>query len=196
MDNAVEKAYAGWPDRIYIVGADGAIAYKGGPGPAGFRPHEAEEALRRLLGVPEGAPFATDLDAEKGGDRFDAKVAELFKAADAGGRGAIGREAFAALVPQLRQAWIENAPRSLRPGRRDEILSNEAMLLKFDKDGDGRLSLEERKVMDEDEKAENRALFDRVDADRDGAATEAEIRAVMSAVIGESYREIRGGDRR
>jgi hypothetical protein len=49
MDDAVEKAYAGWPDRIYIVDAQGKIAYKGAPGPAGFRPAEAEAALRRLL---------------------------------------------------------------------------------------------------------------------------------------------------
>lgn len=53
MDDAVERAYAGWPDRIYIVGKDGKIAYKGEPGPRGFRPDEAEAALRRVLGVPD-----------------------------------------------------------------------------------------------------------------------------------------------
>jgi hypothetical protein len=49
MDDAVEKAYSGWPDRIYVVGRDGRIAYKGGPGPGGFRPAEAERALATLL---------------------------------------------------------------------------------------------------------------------------------------------------
>ena len=49
MDDAVEKAYAAWPDRIYIVGSDGKIAYKGEPGPRGFRPADAEAALKRLL---------------------------------------------------------------------------------------------------------------------------------------------------
>jgi hypothetical protein len=51
MNDAVERAYAGWPDRIYIVDKDGRIAYKGAPGPAGFRPKEAEESLKKLLGL-------------------------------------------------------------------------------------------------------------------------------------------------
>jgi hypothetical protein len=41
----VEQAYAAWPDRIYVVGTDGRIAYKGGPGPRGF---SAEELGRWL----------------------------------------------------------------------------------------------------------------------------------------------------
>lgn len=49
MDNKVEAAYAGWPDRIYVIGIDGKIAYRGQPGPAGFKPAEAEEALRKIL---------------------------------------------------------------------------------------------------------------------------------------------------
>jgi hypothetical protein len=49
MDDAVEKVYAGWPDRIYVIGTDGKIAYKGKPGPGGFRPAEAEVALNALL---------------------------------------------------------------------------------------------------------------------------------------------------
>lgn len=50
MNDTVEKAYQGWPDRIYIVGADGKIAYKGAKGPAGFKPKEAEAALKTILG--------------------------------------------------------------------------------------------------------------------------------------------------
>jgi hypothetical protein len=50
LDNAVEKAYAGWPDRIYVIAKDGTIAYKGAPGPRGFVPAEAEKAVRKLLG--------------------------------------------------------------------------------------------------------------------------------------------------
>jgi hypothetical protein len=45
-DNKVNAAYAGWPDRFYVVGADGKIAYKGAPGPAGFKPGEVEGWLR------------------------------------------------------------------------------------------------------------------------------------------------------
>jgi hypothetical protein len=33
----VKQAYAGWPDRLYVVGVDGKISFKGAPGPMGFR---------------------------------------------------------------------------------------------------------------------------------------------------------------
>jgi type I thyroxine 5'-deiodinase len=46
-DNRVNVAYAGWPDRLYVIGVDGRIAYKGGPGPAGFRVGEVEQWLKR-----------------------------------------------------------------------------------------------------------------------------------------------------
>ena len=49
MGDAAAVAFAAWPERIYIVGADGRIAYKGGPGPFEFDPREAGEALGRLL---------------------------------------------------------------------------------------------------------------------------------------------------
>jgi len=45
-DNAVNIAYAGWPDRFVIVGVDGKIAYRGGPGPGGFKPNEVENWLK------------------------------------------------------------------------------------------------------------------------------------------------------
>ncbi len=49
MDDAVEKGYAGWPVRTYIVGKDGKIAYKDDPGPRGFKPKEAQKALKKLI---------------------------------------------------------------------------------------------------------------------------------------------------
>ncbi len=45
-DNRVNKAYAGWPDRMYVVGKDGKVAYQGRPGPRGFRPREVEAWLK------------------------------------------------------------------------------------------------------------------------------------------------------
>ena len=45
MDNAVEEAYAGWPERLYVIDASGIIAYKGGVGPSGFDPDELESWL-------------------------------------------------------------------------------------------------------------------------------------------------------
>jgi hypothetical protein len=50
MDNAVASAYGGWPDRLYLVGRDGRIAFQGGEGPFGFKPGELEAAIRAELG--------------------------------------------------------------------------------------------------------------------------------------------------
>jgi hypothetical protein len=33
------------PDRMYVVGRDGRVVYKGGRGPFGFNPDEMEQAL-------------------------------------------------------------------------------------------------------------------------------------------------------
>jgi Iodothyronine deiodinase len=55
IDDRVGKAFAAWPERIYIVGAGGRILYKGGMGPFQFHPDEAEKALAAHLGVPTSA---------------------------------------------------------------------------------------------------------------------------------------------
>ena len=47
-DNAVERAYTGWPDRLYVIDRDGAIAHKSAPGPFGLKPAEVEAVLKRL----------------------------------------------------------------------------------------------------------------------------------------------------
>lgn len=51
IDDKVNKAYAGWPDRIYIIDGDGRIVHKGAPGPRGFSPavKAAPEVLDQLL---------------------------------------------------------------------------------------------------------------------------------------------------
>jgi type I thyroxine 5'-deiodinase len=45
IDGRAEKAFAAWPERIYIIGRDGKVAYKGGMGPFEFKPEQAEERL-------------------------------------------------------------------------------------------------------------------------------------------------------
>ena len=50
MDNKVELAYAGWPDRLYLIDRDGRVAYKSRIGPAGFIPAELDAAIRQTLG--------------------------------------------------------------------------------------------------------------------------------------------------
>jgi type I thyroxine 5'-deiodinase len=43
--NSTERAYTGWPDRIYLINSAGKIAYKSKAGPFGFKPDELAAAL-------------------------------------------------------------------------------------------------------------------------------------------------------
>ena len=54
-ENATERAYTGWPDRLYVVDRDGRIAYKSAAGPFGFKPADVEAALQRILQVGNSA---------------------------------------------------------------------------------------------------------------------------------------------
>ena len=45
MNNAAERAYAGWPERLYVIDAAGKIVYKGGMGPRDYRPQEVRAWL-------------------------------------------------------------------------------------------------------------------------------------------------------
>ncbi len=49
MDDAIARAYAAMPERLYLVGRDGRVAYRGGMGPMDFRPLEWESAIEDLL---------------------------------------------------------------------------------------------------------------------------------------------------
>ncbi len=49
MDNTTDRAYAALPDRLYLIGKDGRIAFKGDPGPFGFRPDDFEAAIEACL---------------------------------------------------------------------------------------------------------------------------------------------------
>ena len=51
LDDAANAAYSAWPDRLYLFGRDGKIAFRGGPGPFGFQPQELEAAIRSELGL-------------------------------------------------------------------------------------------------------------------------------------------------
>ena len=45
MDNRVSNAFAAWPERLVLVGADRRIVDPGKPGPWGFSPEEARDQL-------------------------------------------------------------------------------------------------------------------------------------------------------
>src|SRR6266545_3919341 len=49
IDNETARQYGGWPDRLYLIGRDGRIAFQGEEGPFGFRPEELDEAIRAEL---------------------------------------------------------------------------------------------------------------------------------------------------
>ena len=49
MDDAVNKAYAAAPTRLYLVGLGGRVVYAGGMGPFGFKPAELGAAIEAML---------------------------------------------------------------------------------------------------------------------------------------------------
>ena len=48
FSNSTEKAYTGWPDRLYVIDREGRVACKTKPGPFGFHPEEVERTLKGL----------------------------------------------------------------------------------------------------------------------------------------------------
>ena len=49
MENSTDKQYYALPDRLYLVGRDGRIAYRSAPGPFGFVAAELGQAIERYL---------------------------------------------------------------------------------------------------------------------------------------------------
>jgi hypothetical protein len=45
VDDEVALAYGGWPDRLYLIGRDGRVAFQGAEGPDGFKPEELGHAI-------------------------------------------------------------------------------------------------------------------------------------------------------
>ncbi len=57
MDDTTNRDYTAYPIRLYLVGRDGRIAYRGGRGPTDFAPEELEAAIRQQLGQLVSPPF-------------------------------------------------------------------------------------------------------------------------------------------
>jgi len=55
MQNGAADLYTAWPTRMYVVDANGKIAYKSRPGPFGFEAAGLGEALARLASAPKGS---------------------------------------------------------------------------------------------------------------------------------------------
>jgi type I thyroxine 5'-deiodinase len=59
LTNSTEKAYTAWPDRLYVIDAEGRVAYKSKPGPFGFKSDQMEDALKRVLNTPSAPAQVT-----------------------------------------------------------------------------------------------------------------------------------------
>jgi len=49
IENTAERAYTGWPDRLYVIDREGQIAFKSDAGPFGFKPQGVADTLKRLV---------------------------------------------------------------------------------------------------------------------------------------------------
>ena len=49
MENSTDLKYYALPDRLYLVGRNGRVAYRGAPGPWGFVAAELEKAIQNYL---------------------------------------------------------------------------------------------------------------------------------------------------
>jgi hypothetical protein len=49
FSNPTERAYTGWPDRIYLIDTHSRVVYKSKPGPFGFKPDDLAKALAQLM---------------------------------------------------------------------------------------------------------------------------------------------------
>ena len=111
-------AYAAHPDRLYLVGKDGNIAWAGDRGPMGFKPDLLVAAIKKEVG-------------KSGQDETDSKETEKSSGApERSGRQAGGRSRFMSMPfmaaldadkdGKLSESEIENASAALKSLDKDE----------------------------------------------------------------------------
>jgi len=54
MQPSIGETYQAWPNRLYVLDANGKIAQRGVKGPRGVNVHEGELKIRELLGITDG----------------------------------------------------------------------------------------------------------------------------------------------
>jgi len=121
IDDKTSKDYASLPDRLYLVGKDGKIAYAGDKGPRGFKIDELEQAIEQE--VSGKSPSTKPAAGRSGSSEMDDRRLRMmnmmmptFGAMNTDGDGQLSAE---------------------------EIKAASKTLLSLDKDGDGELSAEE-----------------------------------------------------
>ena len=50
MQDSTERAYTGWPDRLYVIDRTGGVAFKSKARPFGFDPKEMAKAIASVAG--------------------------------------------------------------------------------------------------------------------------------------------------
>lgn len=68
VDDAVSRAYASHPDRLYLIGKDGKVAYAGARGPKGFSPKALGAAIVTELAAGEPRERGGEASPEAAGD--------------------------------------------------------------------------------------------------------------------------------
>ena len=63
MADAANKTYAAWPERLYILGPDGTVVYKGGIGPFHYKPEEVRAWLEARFSPTAAAAQKSALQA-------------------------------------------------------------------------------------------------------------------------------------
>ncbi len=116
IDDKTGTDYAAHPDRLYLIGKDGRVAYAGGRGPSGFKPDELQAAIRSELGKESAG--------EKSSDRANPTMVSRAPGMNLPAMVALDRNKDG----KLSVAEIDAAPESLRT---------------LDKNSDGDLSREE-----------------------------------------------------
>ena len=63
FEDSTERAYTGWPERLYLVDREGRVAYKSRPGPFGFKLADLEAAIASVTtspSTPSSSPVRAD----------------------------------------------------------------------------------------------------------------------------------------
>jgi type I thyroxine 5'-deiodinase len=53
--NSTERAYTGWPDRLYLIDQQSVVRFKSKPGPFGFHVKDLAQAVRSLVPAKSAA---------------------------------------------------------------------------------------------------------------------------------------------
>jgi len=67
IDDKTGTDYAAHPDRLYLIGKDGKVAWVGEQGPRGFRPNELETAILLATGRKPTADLASAQNEQRRG---------------------------------------------------------------------------------------------------------------------------------